>query len=179
MRHIFTVLIVSIAPPALAADACRAPLPNVLIDQVTERFPSFRLPAVADNLVEDVEWSKKQTGNECLGATAADFDGDGTKDWVLGLTAKQGAGSLVLVALAHGEKWQLHKLVAWPEGRSRLYVSAEKAGTYDSLFDGPYEPGEVGRLVCPQSVVVFGATESSGVAYCYTAGKWQHAWISD
>jgi len=179
MRYIFAVLIISMAPSAIAADACHAPLPGALMTQVTERFPSFRLPAVTDNLAEDVAWSKEQSGNECLGAATADFDGDGTKDWLLGLTAKKDTGSLVVVALARDEKWELHKLVAWPEGRSRLYVSAEKPGTYASLFDGPYEPGEVSSFVCPHSVAVFGATESSGVAYCYKAGKWQHAWISD
>ncbi|MBB5863531.1 hypothetical protein [Xanthomonas sp. 3058] len=179
MRKVLAVLSLLVAPSAAAGDACHALLPGVLISQVTERFPSFRLPAVTDNLAEDVAWSKEQSGNECLGAASADFDGDGTKDWLLGLTAKAGTGSSVIVALTRGDSWQLHKLAEWPEGRSRLYVGAEKPGTYDSLFDGPYEPGEVSSFVCPHSVVVFGAAESSGVAYCYKAGKWQHTWISD
>ncbi|QDH69916.1 hypothetical protein FKV23_07290 [Lysobacter alkalisoli] len=146
---------------------------------MTERFPLFRLPAVTDNPADEVAWSKEQSGNECLGTATADFDGDGANDWLLGLTAKEGTGALVVVALARAEKWELHKLSARPEGRSRLYVSAEDPGTYDNLFDGPYEPGEVSSFVCPHSVAVFGATQSSGVAYCFKAGEWQHAWISD
>ena len=132
------------------------------------------------NLAEDVAWSKEQTGNACLGVAQADFDGNGKKDWLLGLTEKKGTSSLVVAALSLGGKWQLHKLDSWPEGRSRLYVTVDKAGTYDSVFDGePSEKGEVNRLVCPHSVAVFGTTESSGVAYCYSRGRWQHTWISD
>jgi len=180
MRHILAVLLTFTALPALAADACHAQLPKGLKAAVAAAFPAFRLPSVADNLAEDVAWSKEQTGNACLGVAKADFDSNGKPDWLLGLTAKNGNGALVLVALSLGGKWRLHKLDTWPEGRSRLYVTTDSPGTYDSVLEGePSEQGEVNRLICPHAVAVFGATESSGVAYCYSRKGWQHTWISD
>lgn len=166
--------------PVLAADACSSKFPEGLKATVTAAFPTFRLPLVTDNLTEDVAWSEEQTGNSCLGAAQADFDGNGTKDFLLGLTEKKGVGAIVVAALSQDGKWRLHELDSWPEGRSRLYVAADKAGAYESVFEGePSEKGEVNHLVCSHAVAVFGATESSGVAYCYRRGAWQHTWISD
>ena len=180
MRHILAALLTLTAPPALASDACNSLLSEDLAATVTAAFPAFRLPLVTDNLAEDVAWSKEQTGNACLGVAQADFDGNGTKDWLLGLVEKKGAGALVVAALSRGGKWQLHELDSWPEGRSRLYVAVDKAGTYGSVLEGePSEKGEVNHLVCSHAVAIFGATESSGVAYCYRHGTWQHTWISD
>jgi hypothetical protein len=65
--------------------------------------------------------------------------------------------------------------------RETLYVSTARPGLYERTesFDGPLEPGEVEALDCPRTVAIFGQTASSGVAYCYNSGSWQHAWISD
>ena len=179
MRHILAVLLAMTSLSASATDACRKQLPSSLKAKVAKAFPAFRIPHVTDNLAEDVAWNQEQNGNPCLGVAKADFDGNGTTDWLLGLTAKKGTGSVVLAALSRGKKWQLHELDRWPEGRSRLYVSAEKPGTYISVLEGPLAPGEVNLLVCSRSVAVFGATESSGVAYCYNRGTWRHTWFSD
>lgn len=186
-RRIFlTALLALIAFPAivasaLAADACDAQVPSALKTEIEKAFPAFRTPVTTDNLAEDVKWDLEQKGKGCLGVAKADFDGNGAKDFLLGLTASKGAGAIVLVALSSNGAWQFHQLGAWPEGRSRLYVSAKKPGTYvrTEALDGPLEPGEISPLNCRHPVAVFGATESSGVAYCYKQTKWQHVWISD
>jgi hypothetical protein len=179
MTITLALLLAVVAPSVMAEDACQAKFPTALRERVAEHFEAFRLPVVADNLEEDVVWSKEHNGDECLGAASADFDGDGTKDFLLGLTSNSDSSALVVVALAQDGEWKIHKLAFWPTGRNRLYVAAEKPGTYVSLFDPPYPPGGVDRIDCANWVAVFGATESTGVAYCYVAGTWQHAWFSD
>ncbi len=181
MKTLLVALFSLTSLPAVAGDACGAQLPSALKAQVAKAFPAFRTPAATDNLPEDVEWDLKQKGKGCLGVAIADFDGNGTQDFLLGLTAKKDGGAIVLVALSRSGKWQFHQLDAWPEGRSRLYVSAEKPGVYvrTQALDGPLEPGEVSPLNCSHSVAVFGATESTGVAYCYKKGKWPYVWVSD
>ncbi len=144
-------------------------------------FPKFRPPLATDNLAEDMEWDLKEGRKGCLGVATSDFDGDGTKDFLLGLTALKGSGALIVVALARGENWKLETLNEWPEGRIRLYVAADKPGVYrrTKALDGPLELGEIDPLTCSHSAAIFGATESSGVAYCYNNRIWQHVWISD
>ena len=179
MKTLIAILALLISPPAPAQDACA--LPNALETSVAAAFPGFRVPVVTDNLPEDVQWNLEHKGNGCLGVASADFDGNGTKDYVVGLTALNGPGSAVVVALLRSGKWQLRQLSAWPSGRSSLYVSAEKPGEYmrTEALDGPLEPGELARLTCRNPVAVFGGIESSGVAYCYKNGTWPHVWISD
>lgn len=181
MKTILAALLSLTSAPAIAGDVCDAQLPSALRAQVVETFAKFRTPAVRDNLPEDVEWNHQHQGNGCLGVAKADFDGDGRQDFLLGLTAKQGNGAIVLAALSRGGKWQFHRLAVWPEGRSRLYVSAENPGVYvrTEALDGPLQHGEVSPLKCFHPVAVFGTTESTGVAYCYKKGKWPHVWISD
>jgi hypothetical protein len=179
MKTLIATLALLISHPALAQDACA--LPNSLKSSVAAAFPGFRAPVVTDNLPEDVQRNLEHEGNGCLGVASADFDGNGTKDYVVGLTALAGAGSAVVVALLHSGKWQLRQLSAWPNGRSSLYVSAEKPGKYvrTEALDGPLEPGELARLTCRNPVAVFGGIESSAVAYCYKSGTWPRVWISD
>jgi len=181
MKTLLAVLLSLTSLPAIAGDACDAQLPSALKARVATAFPAFRTPAVTDNLPEDVEWDLKQKGKGCLGVAKADFDGNGTQDFLLGLTAKKGDRAIVLVALSRRGKWQFHQLDMWPEGRSRLYVSADKPGVYvrTEALDGPREHGEVSPLRCSHSVAVFGTTESTGVAYCYKKGKWPYVWVSD
>lgn len=179
MRKLIALLISMAAFPVMAADACQKQIPSELGAQIEKAYPQFRTPLVTDNLDEDVAYSKKATGNSCLGVASADFDGDGVADRVIGLTALTGPGALVVVALSHANSWQLHMLQEWPSGRSRLYVDSGPAGTYGTVLETVSDPGEVDQFNCPHSVAIFGATESTGVAYCYGAGKWQHTWFSD
>jgi hypothetical protein len=88
--------------------------------------------------------------------------------------------ALIVVVLTRQNQWDIQELDRWPEGRSRLYVAAEPARSYEMFgdSDAPLEKGGVEKLVCPHSVVVFGATGASGVAYCLTHSAWQHTWIS-
>jgi hypothetical protein len=132
-------------------------------------------------LPEDIEWDLKEGGKGCLGVAIADFDGDGTKDLLLGLTALKGSGARIVVALTRGKNWKLETLDEWSKDRNRLYVAADKPGVYrrTEALDGPLEEGEVSLLKCLHAAAIFGATESSGVAYCYDNQNWQHVWISD
>ena len=181
MKALIAVLLLTTSLPAIAEDACRAQIPSSLTAAAQKAFPTFRLPVVTDSQAADVQQNLKEKGSSCLGVAEADFDGNGTKDFVIGLTALKGTRYVVVVALLRKNKWQFHKLDEQLDGRSSLYVSAEKPGTYlrTEALDGPLEPGEVSKLTCHNPVAVFGGIESSGVAYCYKRGKWPHVWISD
>lgn len=181
MRAITTAILILLAAPTLAADSCEVQIPLSLEVALGKAFPKFRAPLATDNLTEDIAWDLKEGRKGCLGVAIADFDGDGTKDLLLGLTALKGSGALIVVALARGKNWKFETLDEWPEGRNRLYVAVDKPGVYrrTEALDGPLEPGEIDPLRCPHSAAIFGATESSGVAYCYSNHRWQHVWISD
>lgn len=181
MRAIAAAALILFAGPALGADSCEVQIPAALKVALGKAFPKFRAPMATDNLAEDIEWALKEGRNGCLGVAIADFDGDGTKDLLLGLTALKGSGAVIVVALARGKNWKLETLDEWSSDRNRLYVAADKPGVYrrTEALDGPLEPGEINPLRCLHSVAIFGATESSGVAYCYNKQTWKHVWISD
>jgi hypothetical protein len=180
---VLSALVISLALPisATAADACESLVPASLKAAVLKEFDGYRLPQEKDNLPEDVTYAKEHAESACLGVATADFDGDGKPDYLIALTATQGPGALIIVALSRGSGWKLHKLDAWKDSRSRLYVEADPPGTYDDVGDrdGPLEEGQLEHLQCPNSVAVFGLTESSGVAFCLLGSTWKHVWISD
>ncbi|HKZ11844.1 MAG TPA: hypothetical protein VJL61_14235 [Rhodanobacteraceae bacterium] len=181
MKLLVVILAVLVAHSAVAADACSSQLPKGLQAALAAAFPAFRVPAVKDNLPEDVQYNLAHSGNGCLGVSAADFDGNGIKDYVVILTAPHGSGWAVVVALSHQAKWQLHKLAASQDGRSTLYVSAERPGKYvrTGALDGPLEHGELAQMTCRNPVAAYGGIESSEEVYCYKGGAWPHVWISD
>lgn len=181
MKHLVLFLLWISTGSVLATDSCDDQLPESLKSMIPEIFPGFRAPNTNDNLADDVEWDLKEGGRGCLGVASADFDGAGDQDFILGLSAVQGSDALVAVALAQGQSWKLQVLSERGGPRSRLYVTTDKPGTYrrTEALDGPLEAGEVDTLECAHSVAVYGAVESSGVAYCYSNGQWQHVWVSD
>ena len=182
MKALFALLALLVLPNlGFAHDACQSLVPSALKVQLLTQFTGYRLPRESDNLPDDIEYAREHTGNACLGVDSADFDGDGKFDFLIALTSTDGKGALVLVALTRDDTWKIYKLDSWKDGRSRLYVSSEPAGTYDDVgeTDGPLENGAEEHLSCPHSVAVFGQTESSGVAYCFLNSKWKHVWISD
>ena len=184
MRKTIGVLLVTFsvaAHSAPAADTCQAQIPEQLSTSLKKQFPGYRPPLATDNLAEDIEWNIKEGGKGCLGVAIADFDGDGSKDFLLGLTSLDGKGTLVTVALTRGSSWDFHTLGSWKEGRSRLYMAAEKPGLFKRTksLNGALGPGEKESMSCSNPGALFGATESSGVVYCYAKGKWHHVWVSD
>jgi len=181
MKSLVIVLAILVAHSAVAADACSSQLPRRLQVELAAAFPALRVPAAKDNLPEDVQYNLAHRGNGCLGVAAADFDGNGTKDYAVILTALHGTGWAVVVALSHKGKWQLRELDASQDGRATLYVSAEKAGKYvrTGALDGPLEPGELAQMTCRNPVAAYGGIESSEVVYCFKGGAWPHVWISD
>lgn len=180
LSHLLGLLALSVALPALAADACTAQIPAALQTALQAAFPEYRLPRVTDNVAEDVRWSEQNNGRSCLAVAKGDFDGSGGESWAIGLTQRRGSGARVVVAFPVHGQWTLHTLDIRASGRNSLYVEAGPEGTHDSVIDGaPSEAGEVRRLVCPHEVVFYGTMEATGVAWCYQRGVWKHVWISD
>jgi hypothetical protein len=181
MKATFAALLVLSAHQALAADACDQLIPPSLKAALAKPFPDFRTPLATDNQEKDIDWYVREGKSPCLGVAGGDFDGDGKKDILLGLTALRGSGALVVVALARGNGWELKTLGRFPEERFRFYVETGKPGVYrrTEALDGPLGPNEMEVMSCPNSAAIFGTLESSGIAYCYLHRKWKHVWISD
>jgi hypothetical protein len=145
------------------------------------RFSGYRLPLMTDNLDEDVRFAAANGGDGCLSVASGDFDGDGDRDFAVGLTPTSEVVPLVAVALSRGDGWHLSTLRSWVDDRERLYVAAVPSGVYtrtDSL-DTPLERGETERLRCRHAAIEVGATESSAIVYCYANKRWTYVWVSD
>jgi len=164
-----------------AEDACRAQIPASLASVLESKFAGSRLPLVSDNLEYNINYNKSHGGTGCLGVAEGDFDGNGTKDVVVGLTPKTGGAPVVVVALAVDGGWKLHPIKSWVDHRSRLYVGAVPPGRVKRTpaADGPLESGERKSMTCGNDGVVVGATESTAIVYCFLRGKWFYVWASD
>jgi hypothetical protein len=181
MRILVASILLLVALPAVAADRCAPLLPESLVQQISDSFPEYRAPRESDNLSEDVKYNSEHGGSGCLGVAKGDYDADGRPDFAVGLSQIGGHGAVIVVALSRADHWELHKLDSWPDYRNRLFVDTEKAGTFERVgsAEGPLGKGELEHLRCPHDSVVFGATESTGVVYCFRNGRWLHTWVSD
>jgi hypothetical protein len=182
MKTLIALLALS-APclPVVAKNSCAPLIPPALKSQILASFSAYRLPQETDNLAEDIQYARQHSRSPCLGVDTADFDGDGRLDYLIALTAKNGPGALVLVAMTRGTHWKIYVLDVWKDDRSRLYVSSEPAGDYDDVgdYDGAREKGAVDHLKCPHAVALLGETESSAIVYCLLNSEWRHVWVSD
>jgi len=166
---------------ACSDDTCRSLMPPSLVIAAAKAFKGFRPPLATDNSADDIEWFVKQGGSGCFGAASADFNGDGRKDFILGLTSDSGNSGMVAAAFATVSGWELEKLADESnESRLRLFVGVGEPGTYEltEALDGP-GPDDTSPLKCPHAVAVFGAIEAWGVTYCYNNGEWRHVQTSD
>ena len=179
MKLLFALAILLGSCSVNAKDACLAQIPKALEQAITSKYPTYRAPLVTDNLAEDVQYAQEQHKSPCIGVATADFNGDGSLDRVIAFTALRGKGAVVVAAIQNDGIWKLHELTKWPEGRSRLYVETDKPGTYFSVLEAASGDGEVEKLTCKNSFAIFGMTESTGVAYCLSKGKWRYTWFSD
>jgi hypothetical protein len=173
------VLSAAEAQPRL--DACRNQIPVTLRQALQQKFPRHDLPQVSDTLAEDVRFDRSRGGDGCILVERADFDGDGREDLAIGLAAQARRAPLVVVALARGRSWALSTIRSWVDDISRLYVSSSPAGLLKrtEALDGPVERDERTSLQCDHTAVVVGATESTGIAYCFVQNRWLYVWISD
>lgn len=180
IRALISAILSLVACHAFAVDACQEQIPRSLSIAIAKGFPTYRTPLVTDNSADDVSWNLKQGGNGCFGVATADLDGNGVKDFVLGLSSKKTDEALIVVAFSKGKSWRIDKLSAWSDGRLRLFVDTSPAGTYElsEALDGP-GPGEITTLMCPHSVAIYGGIESWAVANCFKEGKWLHVQTSD
>jgi|tagenome__1003787_1003787.scaffolds.fasta_scaffold20502136_1 hypothetical protein len=163
------------------ADTCRAKIPPALARVLTQRFSAYRLPLVTDNLNEDVRFNLAQGGDGCLLVATGDFDGDRRTDLAVGLPPKNGKVPIVAVALARTSTWAVTTVKSWVNGPMRLYVAAVPPGVHERTgsADSPLQLDERERLRCHHDAVIVGATESTGIAYCYSDKRWLYVWVSD
>jgi len=114
--------------------------------------------------------------------TSGDFDGDGVKDFAVGLIRKDGKQPIVAVALARNGTWLISALKSWVDDPIRLYVKTVPSGIHrrtEASNIGPLAPTERELLRCNHPAVIVGATESTGVVYCYISKRWLYVWVSD
>jgi hypothetical protein len=181
LSSLLTVASVMTAP---TIDYCSGRAPPEVSILVQENYPAFRFPKSNDNLDEDIKYNLSHKGSGCLGLATGDFDGDARRDFIIGLTPLTGDKSLVVVALRRKSGWITERLGNESRGigRSRLYVATGKPGVYtrspalDGLVTGN---DEADSLKCKHHVAVFGATESTGIAFCRLGGRWKYVWVSD
>lgn len=165
-----------------ACDHCNGIVPAAAVKAISTTLPAYRMPKSSDNLADDVGHNLSQRGTGCLGIAHGEFDDDGNQDYLIGLSSTKGNGAAIVAALSRKTGWVIEHLALWPQGHSRLFVEIGDPGIYkrtETLEDPPSEVGEVLTLKCKHQVAIFGAIESSGVAYCRRHAKWSHVWISD
>lgn len=183
MSRILVLVLLLLPPMANAAgDLCNGIVPATAVKAVSKTFPAYRMPKSSDNLADDVRYNLSQNGTGCLGIARGDFDSDGNQDYLIGLSSTKGNDVAIVVALSRKTGWSVEHLASWLQGRTRLFVEIGAPGTYKrtEALEGPLsEAGEVLTLTCKHQVAIFGAIESSGVAYCRQRSKWSHVWISD
>ena len=185
MRWLILSAVLSVAVPSIAraqsADACQSQVPLSLSRVLKQRFPQYHVPSVSDSLAEDVQFNRTRGGNGCLLVNRADFDGDGREDVTVGLKPNAGRAPLVVVALVRDRGWSISTIRSWVDDIDRLYISSAPPGLHKRTesLDGPLQPNERQSLRCDRAAVIVGATESTGIAYCYVNARWLHVWISD
>jgi hypothetical protein len=164
-------------------DACASMIPTTLAQALLLHFPKYRLPQVTDNDPIEVNANRSEGGNGCIRVGVGNFGGNGNRDFVIGMTPRQSRVPLVVVALAGRDGWVFHVISEeWVDGSRRLCLGMGRPGRYrrdDEILEGPLAAGEKESFVCDHDVVEVGICEASGIAYCYTNGKWDYVHFSD
>ena len=179
------VVLVSLCCAAHAdqPDACAAMIPTTLAQTLLLHFPKYRLPHVTDNVPIEANASRSQGDRRCLRVGVGNFGGNGNRDFVIGMTPRQSHVPLVVVALADRNGWVFHVISEeWADDSRGLCLGKGRPGHYrrdDEILEGPLAAGEKDSLVCDHDVVEVGRCEASGIAYCYTNGKWNYVHFSD
>jgi len=156
-----------------AADACLRQIPAALAKALEARYPTYRLPRVTDNLEEYVASNIRRGGSGCFGVSHADFDGDGTRDYVLILSSRTDDDDVVVVAALQKPTDWIIETITKSDTRSTSYVSIVRAGRFEHTdsFEPDTNAGDVGRLTCTNSGIVTGTLEASGmIGTCIDTG---------
>jgi hypothetical protein len=83
------------------------------------------------------------------------------------------------VAFAQADRWQVSTIQGWTDDISRQYVGSAPPGVHTRAVEGPLRHNERRSLRCRSAAVIVGATESTGIAYCYIHSQWLYVWFSD
>jgi len=176
----------STIPPLVGSvvqgDACLSKLPARLVQQLKTQFPDHRPPLASDNFPDDIAYYRGRSADGCLGATVADFDGNGSADFAVLLTSSKETTSPLVVARASSGGYTIDTLRIWTGPRAILYVNTLAPGRYERTRAGdsaPGEPGELRFFNSPRPGIATGAVEGGAVAYFYDGKRWVHVWISD
>ena len=164
-------------------DVCVAMIPTTLAQALLLHFPKYRIPHVTDNDSIEVNANRFQGGNGCLRVGVGNFGGNGNRDFVIGMTPRQGRVPLVVVALAGRNGWVFHVISEeWADDSRGLCLGKGRPGRYrryDEILEGALAAGEKESFVCNHDVVEVGTCEATGIAYCSTNGKWIYVHFSD
>jgi len=162
-------------------DSCQQQIPRSLADAADAAFPGYRTPLETDNAPDDIRNSLAHGGSACLGVAAGDFNGDGKKQYLLGLTARKGSAGLAVIALPHRGGWHFQKIPSGSEAaRFQQYVRIGEPGKYSRSGSAaaPSRPGERAQLECRHAVALVGTIDAAGMAYCFEQGQWLHVLVS-
>lgn len=183
------------APPGQKAatgtenEACAQLLPADLRAEITKDFPGFRPLRIDDYDPQDIAEEKQYyNGSECISAASGDYFGD--KSLAYGFLLFTSSND-VLVVVAHelaNHGWKMTKLTTFNisddinrGGKFNYYLNNLEPGTYSTVTDDGdmQEPGRVEKITSKYPGVVYGAIESTGIAYFFVDGRWVHTYISD
>jgi hypothetical protein len=164
-----------------APDACRVQIPESITRLMTQKFPQYRLPLVTDSSPDNIQFNIADGGSGCLFVTGGDFNGDKRKDFVVGLIPKTGHVPVVAVGLSQGSSWTLSTVISRVDIPASLYVTRVPPGSFkrSEALNSRLERDERRSLRCRNDAVIVGATESTGIVYCYINNRWLYVWVSD
>jgi len=163
-------------------DQCLAKVPDSLRHLLTERFPDYRLPEVADQLPDDIALDEKYGGDGCFTVAVGEFGGRRLRDVAILLPDKDASKVKLIGAIRDDGGWKIFELPTWCGTPRRCYVKVQKPGIYlrtRSLSGSPADSSERRRIRSRHDSVLSGTLESTGIVYVFNGSSWEHVWVSN